>query len=218
MKLLWLLLLSLSALANDNVGFGISSVYPYRYSLNIGDMRYFQQKTAEWGLVRYGYSYAKLSIGNGLGLDFRASGGAAIFSLLDQGEGLAPFVGVDFATLYARADTNAPSFYAWMPTLSVGPQYGSASTRILPAFKVGPYIGNINANRLSPDLRLVYGGSLYVSHKRYSLNTDFFFTNTMSIQALNVYYRFSDDFRIGFHIDNVGQTQSFGLLFKSDLF
>lgn len=218
LTLLALLMINLSS-ASDFVSLGVVGIEEganLRLGAQIGDYNYFSQHTDMFDLARYGYGAVNLSIGNGIGVSAYSRGGLALLSLPDNIDGFSPLVGLDLASIWARLDTNAASYYGWAPTISAGPQWGSGSTRVLGLVKVGAYVGNLNMNSFWPSFRLAFGGSVVLNNPQFNVNIDLLQFNENYIESNDFWLALSKDIRIGFHSETTGNIQSISITFKGD--
>jgi hypothetical protein len=216
-KVLALLLLATTAAGNDKIGLGASYLDDAgrtRTSLSVGDMHYFYQVPGKMGIVRYGYGLNKFNVGNGIGIDIQSYGGSC---LLPVTEGLGPQIGLDFANMWLRADTNTRSYYGWAPGLSVGPQWALGTTKFLVLAKAGGYAGNIGMGVFWPQFRASYGAAAYVNADDFTASFDSLWFGQFNLRAADLYYNFSPWLRIGLHGESLDGIQSLGVLFKSDL-
>lgn len=214
-----LLLCAATAYGNDNVGLGITGIQDGKtthVAFTVGDDNYWDQKTAAFKLKRYGYGSFNILVGNGVGINGQSHGGSAIISLKDESTGLAPFVGLDFANIWIRADTNTNSYYGWAPGFSVGPQIDFGGTRLLMLAKGGGYAGNLNMGTFWPSFRWMYGAGVLLNNPRFNVNLDVLRFNENYIRSADVWVHGPGATKIGIHGEDTGNIQSLGLMLKAE--
>lgn len=201
--------------ASEDIGFGASYYETNRYSFSIGDMHYYHQNTDNWGLIRYGYNNTRFNIGNGVGIFLQSFGGTSVIDTQTVG----PQLGVDFASIEIKLDSNSKSFYSYYPGVTLGPEFKLGEVRGLVYGKAGGYIGTLGLNHFLPDCRWLYGAGAHFNLGLVNLNGVVYYFNSMRLIDGDIYYKVSDKFRIGINGRLLNDNDvSFGLLIKSEVF
>jgi hypothetical protein len=215
-----LLLCAATAYGNDNVGLGLIGIQDgntTRIGFTVGDDNYWEQKTAAFKLKRYGYGAFNINVGNGVGFDGHSRGGTAILSLADEStKSASPFVGLDFANIWGRLDTNTNSYYGWAPGFSVGPQIDFGGTRLLMVARGGGYAGNLNMGTFWPSFRWMYGWGALLNNPRFNVNLDVLYFNENYIRSADLWVHGPGNTKVGLHGEDTGNIQTIGLMLKAD--